>query len=434
MVLLSGHRHDSHPSDHDMQSIRPLVPLFAAAAILLAGNGLQGTLISLRGAHEGFSTSIIGLIGASYFAGFMGGCFIVPGILRAVGHVRAFSALCALAASGTLLLVLIVDPIAWLILRFLLGLCFASLFTTVDSWLNSGVTNANRARVLSIYRLLDMIVVTASQFIIPVFGASSDAIFLILAIMITISLVPISLADRSNPKPPARFSFNPATIWRLSPIACIGCICIGLTNAAFRMIGPLYAEAIGLPLTAIATFMGAGILGGAVLQYPFGMLSDRFDRRVILLIATAGASATGLFINGFAGTDPTLNYIGIFLFGAFSLPLFSLSAAHANDHAKEDQFVHVAAGLIFFWALGATFGPFISSILMQIYGPDVLFSFTSLVHGTLIVLTLWRMSVRASVPSDARGRYHALLRTSLSFTRMANKGDSAPDDDEKTPR
>lgn len=434
MVLLSDQLHDSLPSDHDMQSIRPLVPLFAAAAILLAGNGLQGTLISLRGAHEGFSTSIIGLIGASYFAGFMGGCFIVPGILRAVGHVRAFSALCAFAACGTLLLVLIVDPIAWLILRFLLGLCFASLFTTVDSWLNSGVNNDNRARVLSIYRLLDMIVVTASQFIIPVFGASSDTIFLILAMMITLSLVPISLADRSNPKPPARFSFNPATIWRLSPIACIGCICIGLTNATFRMIGPLYAEAIGLPLTAIATFMGAGILGGAVLQFPFGMLSDRFDRRVILLIATAGAAATGLFINGFAGTDPTLNYIGIFFFGAFSLPLFSLSAAHANDHATEDQYVHVAAGLIFFWSLGATFGPFISSILMQIYGPDVLFSFTSLIHGSLIVLTLWRMSVRAGVPSDARGRYHALLRTSLSFTRMANKGDSVSNDDDKRPQ
>ncbi|MCR9139186.1 MAG: MFS transporter [Alphaproteobacteria bacterium] len=404
-----------------MQSIRPLVPLFAAAAILLAGNGLQGTLISLRGAHEGFSTAIIGLIGASYFAGFMGGCFIVPGILRAVGHIRAFSALCAFAATGTLLLILIVDPIAWLVLRFLLGLCFASLFTTVDSWLNSGADNDNRARVLSIYRLLDMFVVTASQFIIPVFGASSDTIFLILAIMITLSLVPISLADRSNPKPPARFSFNPAMIWRLSPIACIGCVCIGLTNASFRIIGPLYAQAIGLPVTAIATFMGAGILGGAVLQYPFGMLSDRYDRRIILLIATAGAAATGLFITGFAGTDPTLNYVGIFFFGAFSLPLISLSAAHANDHAKEDQYVHVAAGLIFFWSLGATFGPFISSVLMQIYGPDILFTFTSLIHGSLIVLTLWRMSVRASVPINARGRYHALLRTSLSFARMVNK-------------
>ena len=412
-----------------MPSIRPLVPLFAAAAILLAGNGLQGTLISLRASEEGFSTAIVGLIGTSYFAGFMGGCFIVPRILRAVGHIRTFSALCALAASGTLLLVLIVDPIVWLVLRFLLGLCFASLFTTVDSWLNSGVNNDNRARVLSIYRLLDMIVVTASQFLIPAFGASSNAIFSILAIMICLSLVPISLADRSNPKPPASFSFSPATIWRLSPIACIGCVCIGLTNATFRMIGPIYAQSIGLPVTAIATFMGAGILGGAVLQYPFGMLSDRYDRRIILLIATAGAAGAGMFINMVAGADPDLNYLGIFLFGAFSLPLYSLSAAHANDHASKDQYVQVAAGLIFFWSLGATVGPFVSSVLMQTYGPNVLFTFTSIIHAVLILLTLWRMFVRASVPPGARGRYHALLRTSLSFTRMANKSNGKSPED-----
>lgn len=404
-----------------MNSIKPLVPLFAAAAILLAGNGLQGTLIALRGAEEGFSTLVIGVIGAAYFAGFMGGCFIVPRILRAVGHIRAFSALCAIAASGTLLLVLVVDPIAWMALRFVIGLCFASLFTTVDSWLNSGVTNENRARVLSIYRLIDMIVVTASQYLIPAFGESSFAIFAILAIMICMSLVPISLADRSNPKPPRSFSFSPTLIWKLSPIACISCIAIGLTNATFRMIGPIYAQSIGLPLTAIATFMGAGILGGAVLQYPFGVLSDRYDRRMILLIATAGATLAGMFINGIAGTDPVLNYIGIFVFGAFSLPLFSLAAAHANDHATQEQYVHVAAGLLFFWSIGAILGPFISSALMQGYGPSVLFTFTSAVHGALIVITLWRMRVRAAVPRSARGRYHALLRTSLSFNRMASK-------------
>ncbi|MEM9104958.1 MAG: MFS transporter [Pseudomonadota bacterium] len=404
-----------------MHSLKPLIPLFMAAAILLAGNGLQGTLIALRGADEGFSTLMIGIIGAAYFGGFIAGCIVVPPILRAVGHIRTFSALCAIAASCTLLLVLIIDPYIWGGLRFLIGLCFASLFTAVDSWLNSGVTNENRAKVLSIYRLIDIIVVTGSQFLIPLFGVTHFAIFAILAIMISMSLVPISLADRSNPKPPSSFTFSPRVIWTLSPIACIGCVAIGLTNATFRMIGPVYAQTIGLPTTAIATFMGAGILGGAVLQYPFGMLSDRYDRRIVLLVATAGAALAGVFITGVAGSDPNLNYIGIFLFGAFSMPLFSLSAAHANDHASKDQYVQVAAGLIFFWSVGAMAGPFISAALMEFYGPSILFKFTSVIHAALILVTLWRMQVRAGVPLDSRSRYHALLRTSLSFTRMASK-------------
>ena len=404
-----------------MHSLKPLVPLFLAAAILLAGNGLQGTLIALRGTEEGFSTLMIGVIGAAYFAGFIAGCFVVPPILRTVGHIRTFSALCAIAASCTLLLVLVIDPVVWVGLRFLIGLCFASLFTTVDSWLNSGVTNENRAKVLSIYRLIDIVVVTGSQFLIPVFGVTQFAIFAILAIMICMSLVPISLADRSNPEPPGSFSFSPRIVWTLSPIACIGCVAIGLTNATFRMIGPVYAQTIGLPTTAIATFMGAGILGGAVLQYPFGVLSDRYDRRIVVLGATAGAALAGLFITGIAGSVPNLNYVGIFLFGAFSMPLFSLSAAHANDHASKDQYVQVAAGLIFFWSVGAMAGPFISSVLMQVHGPSVLFKFTSAIHAALILVTLWRMRVRAGVPRAARSRYHALLRTSLALTRMASK-------------
>ena len=145
-----------------MQAIRPLIPLLIAAGILLAGNGMQGTLIAVRGNQEGFSTALIGLIGAGYFAGFMAGCYVVPYVLQMVGHVRAFAAMAAIAASATLALVLLVNPVAWLILRFIIGVCFASLFAAVESWINSKVSNENRGQVLSIYRLVDLVCVVSS--------------------------------------------------------------------------------------------------------------------------------------------------------------------------------------------------------------------------------------------------------------------------------
>ena len=369
---------------------------------MLAGNGLQGTLIALRGADEGFSTLMIGIIGAAYFAGFIAGCFMsFRRILRAVGHIRTFSALCAIAASGTLLLVLIIDPYVWAGLRFLIGLCFASLFTTVDSWLNSGVTNENRAKVLSIYRLIDIIVVTGSQFLIP--GLRRD-----------------ELCHLRDPRhhdlhvAGADFTGRPVQSQTAEQLFLQPACDLDPVADRLHRLRRHWTDKRDLPhdrtglcpdhriagYNAIATFMGAGILGGAVLQYPFGMLSDRYDRRIVLLIATAGAALAGMFINGVAGSDPHLNYIGIFLFGAFSLPLFSLSAAHANDHASKDQYVQVAAGLIFFWSVGAMAGPFISSALMELYGPSVLFKFTSAVHAALILVTLWRMRVRAGVPRD----------------------------------
>ena len=402
-----------------MHALRPLIPLFIAAGILLAGNGIQGTAIAIRGAQEGFSTSLIGLIGTAYFVGFLLGCLYIPRLLNAVGHIRTFAALAAITASGTLMLVIIVDPIAWLLLRFVVGFCFSGLFTTIESWINSGVKNETRGRVLAVYRIVDIFAVTGAQFMMPALGTEGFVLFAVMGVMITLSLVPVSLADRSNPQPPAEFRFDLKGIWVLSPLACIGCVTIGATNGAFRLIGTLYAEGIGLSITDVAVFMSVGIVGGAVLQYPLGHLSDRFDRRTVLLSTTAGAVAAGLFLAFGAGMSATLNYLGIFLFGAFALPLYSLSAAHANDHARAGQHVMVAAGLMFFFSLGASIGPYLSSAAVEAFGPEALFTYTSAVHAALIVATIWRMRARRPVPAEARGPSSWLLRTSPVFTRMA---------------
>ena len=185
-----------------MNSLRPLIPILTAAGILLGGNGLQGTLIALRGGQEGFSAVTIGLMGTAYFGGFLLGCLFIVQILRSVGHIRAFSALAAIAAAGTLVMALAIDAYVWTAVRFLSGFCFAGLFTVMESWLNSGVANQDRARVLALYRIIDLCAVTGSQFLIPIVGPDGFPIFAIMAMMITLSLVPVSLGDRSNPAPP----------------------------------------------------------------------------------------------------------------------------------------------------------------------------------------------------------------------------------------
>ncbi len=419
--IYSSHSQSSNLASQTMLAIRPLIPLLIAAGILLAGNGLQGTLIAVRGSAEGFSTFYIGAIGAGYFFGFMIGTLLVSRLLQAVGHIRLFSAMAAIAASGTLMLVLWVDPLAWFTLRVLMGFCFACLFATVDSWINSGVSNDIRAKVLSVYRLVDIACVTSSQFLIPVIGVDGFALFAIMTIMVTISIVPISLADRSNPRTPSQVTFSLNTVWRISPTACIGCIAIGLTGATFRLIGPVYAQEIGMSVASVATFMSAGILGGAVLQYPLGWLSDKYDRRFILIIATLGAAAAGFFLTNIAYTNYHLNLLGIFLFGAFSLPLYSLSAAHANDHATKDEFIQIAAGLMFFWSIGAIIGPVISSLLMESFGARVLFLFTSAIHLVLAIFTLIRMRARSGVPAIQRKKFAMLIRTSPMMMKLTRK-------------
>jgi MFS family permease len=404
-----------------MSSIRPLIPLLIAAGILLGGNGLQGTLIALRGALEGFEPATIGFMGTAYFGGFLIGCLAVSHMMKAVGHVRTFSTLAAIASAGTLLLILLVDPYIWSAIRFVSGFCFAGLFTVMEAWLNSGVRNEDRARVLAVYRMIDIGSVTGAQFLIPIFGAEGFGIFAIMSILITLSLVPVSLGDRSNPAPPEDVKLDLPRVWRISPLACIGCIAVGVTNSAFRTLSPVYAEEIGMSVADVVIFVSVGIIGGGLIQYPLGYFSDRWDRRWVLLVTTIGALVAALALTFFAGTSAFLNFVLVFIFGSFAMPMFSLSAAHANDRAGKGEFVLVNAALMLFYSFGAICGPFLASTFMQRFGPEMLFAFSAVIYVILIGIILYRMQARASVPAGARGKFIAMLRTSTIFARLARR-------------
>lgn len=412
-----------------MSSMRPMIPLLIAAGILLGGNGLQGTLIALRGALEGFSPAMIGFMGTSYFGGFLIGCLVITRIMKAVGYVRAFSALAAIASSGTLLLVLVIDPYVWSALRLVSGFCFAGLFTIMEAWLNSGVRNEDRAQVLGVYRIIDIGCVTGAQFLIPIFGAEGFAIFAIMSILITLSLVPVSLGDRSNPAPPEEVKLDLGRAWRISPLAAVSCVAVGVTNSAFRTLSPVYAEEIGMSVADVVIFVSVGIIGGAIIQYPLGYLSDRWDRRKVLLLSTLGSLLAALALAFLAGTSTLLNFAIVFIFGSFAMPLYSLSAAHANDRAGKSEFVLVNAALMLFYSFGAIGGPFLASSFMQRFGPQMLFAFCAVIYVILIVIILYRMQVRAGVPAGARGRFIALLRTSTLFSRLARR--PGPDDKDR---
>ena len=404
-----------------MNSIRPLIPILTAAGILLGGNGLQGTLIALRGAQEGFSATDIGFMGTAYFAGFLIGCLVIVRILQAVGHIRAFSALAAMAASATLIMAVIIDVPTWTAARFLSGFCFAGLFTVMESWLNSGVANADRARVLALYRIIDLGAVTGAQFLIPIIGPDGFPIFVVMAIMITMSLVPVSLGDRSNPAAPDDVKLDLRRAWEISPIAAIGCIAIGVTNSAFRTLSPVYAQSIGMSVADVATFVSVSIIGGALIQYPLGYASDRSDRRTVLLVTTVLAMTAAAALGFLQSSDRMVNFVLVFIFGAFAMPLFSLSAAHANDRAGKNEYVMLNAALMLFYSFGAIGGPFAAAMVMQWFGPPTLFWFSVVIYAIFIVLIAYRMRARPPVPNETRGRFTALLRTSTIFARLAQK-------------
>ena len=401
--------------------IRPILPLLLAAAILLGGNGLLGTLVALRGKLEGFDTDLIGLMGACYFIGFFIASFNTSRLIRSIGHVRAFAALAAIGATIPLVMAMVPNAWVWMALRVMSGFCFSGLLTVVESWINEMSKNADRGRVLAIYRIVDLVSVTCSQFLIPAVGEAGFQIFSIVSLMYCLSLVPVAISNRSRPKIPKTLKLSIPSVWKISPLACLTTLAIGLTNSAFRLVGPLYGIEIGLPTSSVVIFMTMGIIGGAISQYPLGNMSDKLGRRKTVLISTAGAMVAALYLSRVPTGSEIAVFAGAFLFGSFAMPLHSLAAAHANDRAGAGQYVLVSTGLTFFFSLGAVVGPYSASLVIQNFGPSAFFVYTCVVHGTLALVVMVRIRSRASVPVEQRSKYVSLLRTSPVFFRMARR-------------
>lgn len=396
---------------------RRLLPIYLSAGILLAGNGLMVTLVAVRANAEGFANTYVGLLGAAYFAGFLIACIATPKLIQRAGHIRVFAALAAGAAVSALTMILWVSPETWLASRFLAGFCFCGTATVLESWLNAIASNANRGRLLGVYRVVDLGSVTGGQFMLPVFGTGGFEIFVFAGTLLAAALIPVSLSRQTSPAPPENARVRPKKVWMISQTAAFGCFSLGLTNSAFRAVGPLYAQEMGLAVNQVALFISMGVLGGALMNYPIGIASDRFDRRIILILVTAGAAGASLFLA--SASTPAMVLLGGLIFGGFALPLYSLSMAHANDHANPGEVVEVTAGLIMFYGLGAIIGPFLSSLIIEHFGARYFFVYTCIIHASLIVFVLWRMTRRAAVPKSLRRRYVGLLRTSPMFVRLA---------------
>ncbi|MEM8702023.1 MAG: MFS transporter [Pseudomonadota bacterium] len=407
-----------------------LTPLLIAAACLLGANGLSMTMIAVRARVEGLPDTSIGLLGSLYFAGLISGVLLAPFLIARAGHIRVFAALASISAIAVLALAFAPTGWPWMLARFVSGAAFCGTAMVLESWLNSIASNTSRGRILSIYRIVDLGAVMGGQFILPVFGASGPDILMVLAVLFCFAVVPISLARGGNPPaPPARL-VNPLMLWRVSPVAIVGIFTIGLTNGAFRMIGPIYAESIGLGLETVAAFIAIWVFAGAIFQYPAGWISDRVDRRFVLIAFTIGAGAACLFIA--RSMTQTELFLGVFFFGGFALPLYSLSAAHGNDHAKPGQFIDVAAGIMLAFGAGAMIGPFVASVLMGVFGPASFFVYTATLHLILVVFVIVRMFSRDAVPADQRRRFVWLLRTSPMMNRLA-RGEK-PDENGPAPQ
>ncbi len=382
-----------------------IAALLVSVFLVIAGNGLVSTLVPLRAKLEAFPDVSIGLLGSAYFGGMLAGTLAAPAIVRWSGHIRAFTAFVAVAVVVVLAYPVAVSPWAWIPLRGVIGFAFAGLYAVIESWVNAKAENENRGRVYAVYQVVHFAGSATGQQFLALEAPNSFALFSATAAFFALALLPLSVTQADPPGEPGSARVRVGWTTRMAPVAAACAFLVGAANGSFWSLAPLYALQIGLAPGQVGAMMTAAILGSAVAVYPVGRLSDRFDRRLVMIwCATAGAIVEAALVAA-AAPPFVLLLVLMFALGATTMVLYSLAASHANDRVGPEHGVEIASALLFLYCAGAIVFPIGAAWLVGRFGPATLFAMNACLHAALVAFAVWRMSLRerpAPAPLEAR--------------------------------
>ncbi len=397
-----------------------ILSLLLASAILLFGVGLQGTLIALRAGVEGFAVDTTGLIMAAYFIGYVAGTYVCPWLIRQFGHIRSYAILATIASAAAVAFPLFAVPWIWFLLRMVTGLCIVGLFIVIESWLNEIAPSESRGRFFAVYMLTTLLAMAFGQFILLAGDIRDFDLFAITTILISLALVPVAMTRVRQPEPIESPPLQFTTLYRNSPLGVIGTLIAGVVNGAFWGMGPVFASGIGLSELDIALFISLTVIGGALLQWPVGMLSDRLDRRTVLTASALLGGGVALSMHYLLAPYPgnIVPLAGGFVFGAFAFSLYALSVAHVNDRLETGQALDGARGLLQLYGIGAAIGPMFAGQIMQRFGATSLLLFFAVSMLLFGLFALYRMYTSEATPPEEQGEYVPMQQTSPVVLEM----------------
>ncbi|MCP5128120.1 MAG: MFS transporter [Pseudomonadales bacterium] len=354
-----------------MKTLAAVTSLLLSTALLLIGQGMQLTLLPLRASANGLSDFMIGISASCYFLGFIVGCILVPVTIARVGHIRSFAVLTAVMTSAILCIEMLDDWQFLLVLRFLTGVAISGLYTVIESWLNSQSTVESRGRILSIYTFILLISMAAGQGLINVGPVESSTPFTLAAVFLALAIVPVGLTSRLAPAPVEATRVGFSLLYRRSRTAFAGALLSGLVVGSFWSLGAVFARSNSESQSDISWFISAAILGGALLQYPIGLLSDRVDRRKVMLFLCVGGAVASVAVALSAGLSWHLP--AVFLFGAMVMPIYAMALATAADVSQGSEFVQIGTSVLLLNSVGAVSAPLLLGKLMSVFGAPALF-------------------------------------------------------------
>lgn len=399
-----------------LSMLKPIRSILFSVALLLLGNGLMNTLLTLRGVDAGFSSAMLGVIMSGYFVGFVCGTWFSGRLIQRIGHIRAFAFCASLCASAALLHLLFIDPWVWLALRLIYGLAFITLTTIIESWLNSQADRNERGRIFALYMVVNLGALTVSQQLLRLDAQASFLLFALVSIFLSWAVMPISLTRRAQPKISARPKSSLKALLGVAPLAVASAGLSGLAMGAFWAMTPIYASGLGFDAAGVGMVMSAAILGGALLQIPIGRYSDKHDRaRVMTWVVFLAAGVAAIM-----PLAPTHNFLlGLyFIWGGLSFALYPLAVAQLIDQLHADEIVSGSADMLVLHGAGCAVAPVLAGLIMNLIGGHGLPLYIAVILAGLGAYTLFRRRHVTDLVSGPTAHFEPMVQTSAEALEM----------------
>jgi MFS family permease len=378
-----------------------LIPLFASCFLLFLGNGLINVLLPVRMGLDGVDIDTIGTVLSLYYLGMLVGAIYGKNLIKRAGHIRMFSSCVALGAASILLCSLYSDPIVWGAMRVVIGFCNACAFTAMESWFSHSSDRKSRGKVLAIYNAVVLAGLFGGQFLMNAANPIGTSLFVVAGILLCTATIPIGLSRKSGPTIELVDPMPLEKLYKISPLGVVSCLISGVIYSALFNLLPIFANEFNIIEFQLSLYMGAGIFGALVLQFPVGYMSDRFDRRKVLLILLVVSAVAGLANIVFAQQG---NFLALFVVTGISCGIvaciYPLSIAEAFDRLRQSEMVAAMGSMILAFSFGGILGPFFASISMTHFGGAALFYFLAVVQLLLAGFVIYRMVVRKALPVE----------------------------------
>ena len=367
--------------------------LFTGFGLIMLAHALQGTLLNVNAVFFNFSDFEIGYVFSGYFIGYLFSSIQCPKLIKNVGHIRVFAAFASLGSIAILLHWIVINPIAWLIFRMITGFSFAAIYIVCESWLNDRADNKSRGQLIGFYMIVLYFSTSAGGMLVNLRATTDAHLFILTSLLISLALVPILLTKKPAPDFSTPKFLSLKELYLKSPMAFVGSFSIGMVYSALFGLMGVFGAKIGLSIFQISILIFVNMFVGAIFQYPVGKISDKYDRRTILLSLNLIAIASLIFIYLLGSLSFNLLLVFIGIHSAVSLPYYAVVISHMNDFLEKDEIVSGSSTLTLVNALGMVMGPMLASGFMAYFGAYGYFLYMIVIYCLVAPYNFFRIRV-----------------------------------------